>query len=91
MNRTELEAVVAEQSGMSRKDVAAIIDKTFAAIEASLKRGDDVRLLGFGTFSIKESAAKEGHNPRTGKKIAIPAKRRPVFRAGKGLKEAVSA
>jgi DNA-binding protein HU-beta len=62
----------------------------FDVIEVALKKGDDVRLVGFGTFSVAKRAATEGRNPRTGDKIKIPARKQPKFRAGKELKDAVN-
>ncbi|AMW35664.1 HU family DNA-binding protein [Haematospirillum jordaniae] len=89
MNKSELIAAVAETSGLSKNDAGRAIDGIFSTITSSLKKGDEVRLVGFGTFSISRRAATEGRNPRTGDVIKIPASKQPKFRAGKGLKEAV--
>ncbi len=89
MNKQELVAVVAEKAGLSKADTAKAVDGVFEAISEALKSGDEVRLVGFGTFAVAERAATEGRNPRTGEKIAIPASKQPKFKAGKGLKDAV--
>ena len=89
MNKQELVAVVAEKAGLSKADTAKAVAGVFEAISAALKSGDEVRLVGFGTFAVAERAATEGRNPRTGEKIAIPASKQPKFKAGKGLKDAV--
>ena len=89
VNKSELIAAVAETSGLSKNDAGRAIDGIFSTITSSLKKGDEVRLVGFGTFSISRRAATEGRNPRTGDVIKIPASKQPKFRAGKGLKEAV--
>lgn len=89
MNKQELVAVVAEKTGLSKADAGKAVDGVFEAITDALKTGDEVRLVGFGTFAVAERAATEGRNPRTGEKIAIPASKQPKFKAGKGLKDAV--
>ena len=90
MNKNELFASVAEQTGLSRSDATKAVDAVFHAIEASLKAGNEVRLVGFGTFSVAARAASEGRNPRTGQKIKIAASKQPKFKAGKQLKDAVN-
>lgn len=75
--------------GMTKKAAAAAIDAMIEAIKGALAKGDKVNLVGFGSFSVRKRAAREGRNPRTGKKLKIPAKNVPVFKAGKDLKEAV--
>ena len=90
MNKNDLVAVVAENSDLSKADSTKAVDAVFDAITASLKSGDEVRLVGFGTFSVAQRAASEGRNPRTGEKIKIPASKQPKFKAGKGLKDAVN-
>lgn len=75
--------------GMTKKAAAAAIDAMIDAIKGALAKGDKVNLVGFGSFSVRKRAAREGRNPRTGKKLKIPAKNVPVFKAGKDLKEAV--
>ncbi|MBG51913.1 MAG: HU family DNA-binding protein [Alphaproteobacteria bacterium] len=90
MNKNDLIAVVADQSGLSKADATKAVDCVFDTITASLKGGDEVRLVGFGTFNVTRRAASEGRNPRTGEKIQIPASNQPKFKAGKGLKDAVN-
>lgn len=90
MNKSELVAKAAELSGLTKADAEKAVDGLFEAISAALKSGDEVRLVGFGSFSVAERAASEGRNPRTGEKIQIAASKQPKFSAGKGLKEAVN-
>ena len=87
MNKQDLVAKVAETADISKQKAASAVD---AVIEGSLKQGDDVRLVGFGTFSVSDRAATTGRNPRTGEPIKIPASKQPKFKAGKELKEAVN-
>lgn len=87
--KADLVAKVAE-IGVTKKQAAEVVDSVFGAIKGALAKGDKVSLIGFGTFSVKERAAREGRNPRTGKPIKIPKKNVPSFRPGKALKEAVS-
>lgn len=91
MNKNELIARVAEVADMSKADATRAVDGVFDAITDSLRGGDEVRLVGFGTFAVSQRAASEGRNPRTGEKIHIPASKQPKFKAGKGLKDAVNA
>jgi DNA-binding protein HU-beta len=81
---------VAEESGLSKADAGKAVDAVFSCIEAALKQGDDVRLVGFGTFSVAERGASTGRNPRTGETIKIAASKQPKFKAGKGLKDAMN-
>lgn len=90
MNKNDLVAAVATSTGLSKADASKAVDGVFSAITDSLKSGDEVRLVGFGTFSVAQRAASEGRNPRTGEKIDIPASKQPKFKAGKGLKDAVN-
>lgn len=90
MNKNDLVAAVADSAGLSKADSAKAVDAVFDSITASLKGGDEVRLVGFGTFSVANRAASEGRNPRTGETIKIPASKQPKFKAGKGLKDAVN-
>lgn len=89
MNKTELVAAVAAKAEISKKDadkaVAAVID----AVTDALKSGDKIQLIGFGTFEVRERAAKEARNPRTGETIKVPATKVPAFKAGAALKAAV--
>jgi len=89
VNKNELIGVVADSTGLSRSDASKAVDGVFDAISAALKKGDEVRLVGFGTFSVSKRAASEGRNPRTGEKIQIPASKQPKFKAGKGVKDAI--
>lgn len=90
MNKNDLIANVSEAAEMSKADAARAVDSVFDAITSSLSTGNEVRLVGFGTFSTVQRKASEGRNPRTGEKIQIPASIQPKFKAGKGLKEAVN-
>jgi len=90
MNKNDLVANVASSAGLSKADSAKAVDAVFETVTASLKGGNDVRLVGFGTFSVTARKASEGRNPRTGEKIQIPASNQPKFKAGKGLKDAVN-
>ncbi len=90
MNKNDLVTVVASAAGLSKADAAKAVDGIFTAICDALKKGDEVRLVGFGTFAVAERAQSEGRNPRTGQKITIPASKQPKFKACKGLKDAVN-
>ena len=90
MNKNDLIAAVADGTGLTKADVAKAVDSVFDTITGSLKSGTEVRLVGFGTFSVANRRASEGRNPRTGEKIQIPASKQPKFKAGKGLKDAVN-
>lgn len=90
MNKGDLISAVAQLAGFSKTDAAKAVDGVFEAIAKSLKKGDEVRLVGFGTFAVTQRKATEGRNPRTGEKIKIPAARLPKFKAGKGLKESIA-
>ncbi len=90
MNKTELIAKVAETAGFSKKDAEKAINATVDAITAALIAGDKVQLVGFGAFEVKCRAERMGRNPKTKEAIKIPASKSPVFKAGKGLKDAVS-
>ncbi len=90
MNKNDMIAEVAKKAGLSKTDAAKSIDAFVSVITSALKAGDDVRLVGFGTFAVSERAATEGRNPRTGETIKIPASKQPKFKAGKGLKDAVN-
>jgi DNA-binding protein HU-beta len=90
MNKNELIGAVAEASGLTRNDATKAVEGVFEAITAALKSGDEVRLVGFGTFSVAKRKASTGRNPRTGEPLAISAAAQPKFKAGKGLKDAVN-
>jgi nucleoid DNA-binding protein len=88
MNKAQLIDEVAKVT-CSKKEAVAAVDATMAAIQKALKKGDAVTLVGFGIFDVKKRKARTGRNPQTGKAIKIAAKKVPVFKAGKGLKDAV--
>ncbi len=89
MNKTELVGQVAAKTGMTKKDVEKVVSAFFATVEGSLKEGDKVQLVGFGTFEVRERKSRKGRNPQTGEEINIPAARVPAFKAGKALKDSV--
>jgi DNA-binding protein HU-beta len=89
MTKADLVLAVAE-TGMTKKQAAAAVDAMIAAITGALAKGDKVRLVGFGSFSVKKRKARTGRNPQTGKPIKIKAKKVPAFSAGKALRDAVS-
>ena len=90
MNKQELIAQVANSSKTSKSDVSKVLDSFVDTITKSLKKGNEVRLTGFGTFTTAKRKATTGRNPRTGATIKIPASTQPKFRAGKSLKDAVN-
>lgn len=90
MNKTQLVSKVASVSGLTKTDAERAVEATFESISHSLKGGEEVRLVGFGTFAVVNRAASVGRNPRTGEPLKIAASRLPKFRAGKQLKDAVS-
>ena len=90
MNKTELVDAMAKKSGLSKKDTEAALSAFTETIAKTLKKGDKVQLIGFGTFEVSKRAAREGKNPQTGAKIKIPASKAPKFKAGKALKDTVN-
>jgi DNA-binding protein HU-beta len=90
MNKSELVAAVAEKSDLTKTQAAAAVDAVFEAVQDELKKGGDIRLVGFGNFSVSRREASVGRNVSTGEKVNIPARNVPKFTAGKGLKEAVN-
>jgi len=90
MNKNDLISAVAESSGLSKSDSAGAVESVFDAITKALSSGDEVRLVGFGTFSVAKRKASTGRNPRTGEPMTIKASTQPKFKAGKGLKDAVN-
>lgn len=90
MNKAELVAEVAERSGMSKKDAERAVNAVVESIEGALMKGDRVSLVGFGTFEVRERAARTGRNPRTGATLEISPSKVPAFKAGKALKESVA-
>lgn len=90
MNKQELIASVAEATGLSKNDASKAVEGVFDTISGALKKGDEVRLVGFGTFSVSKRKASTGRNPRTGEPMKIKASTQPKFKPGKGLKDAVN-
>ncbi len=90
MNKTQLIEAVAAKADLKKKDAEAAVNAITAAIAEALKAGDKVQLVGFGTFEVKERAAREGRNPKTGEKITIAASKHPAFTAGKALKDSIN-
>lgn len=89
MNKQELVASVAEKTGLTKKDAEKAINAVVDSIKEALNQGDKVSLVGFGTFEVRDRAARSGRNPQTGDPIRIPAGKVPAFRPGKELKESV--
>ena len=89
MNKSELIAKIAEKSGLNQKDAGKALDGLTQAVSDALANGDEVTMVGFGTFKVTERKAKKGRNPATGEAIQIPAKKAPIFKAGKAFKDAV--
>ena len=87
MNKSELIDAIASGAGVSKSQASSALDATISAITNSLKQGQSVTIVGFGTFLVRESKARMGRNPRTGESIQIQASKRPSFKAGKALKD----
>jgi len=90
VNKNELISKVAQDARLTKGDASEAVEATLENIIAALQGGDEVRLVGFGTFSVTQRAASQGRNPRTGERIHIPASKNPKFKAGKALKDAVN-
>ena len=90
MNKGELLNAMADGSGLSKTDAERALDAMIDAIKTALQKGDQVALVGFGTFVVRERAARTGRNPRTREEITIPASKVPAFKPGKALKDAVA-
>ncbi|MFT5260537.1 MAG: DNA-binding protein HU-beta [Saprospiraceae bacterium] len=90
MNKSELIEAVAGAADLTKAEAGRAVDAVFSTIEGALSGGDSLSLVGFGTFSVSERAARQGRNPRTGETIQIKAAKLPKFKAGKGLKDAVN-
>jgi DNA-binding protein HU-beta len=90
MNKSDLVDAIAESAGLSKADAGRALDAFVDTVTSSLKSGDGVSLVGFGTFSVRDRAARTGRNPRTGETIQIAASKNPAFKAGKALKDAVN-
>ena len=90
MNKNDLVSAVADAAGLTKADAGRAVDGVFESITSALKSGGDVRIVGFGTFSVAQRAATTGRNPRTGETIQIKASKQPKFKAGAPLKDAVN-
>ncbi len=90
MNKQELIDAVAAKAGATKAATTIVLDSFVEVVGKALKKGDEIRLTNFGTFSVSKRSATTGRNPRTGAKIKIPASKQPKFRAGKGLKDIVN-
>jgi DNA-binding protein HU-beta len=90
MNKSDLIDAIADSAGLSKADAGRALDALVKTVTKTLKKGDTVSLVGFGTFSVRKRAARTGRNPRTGETIKIKASKNPAFKAGKALKDAVN-
>ena len=90
MNKTELIAAIATETGLSKKDAEAALKAFTDIVEKELKKGGKVQLVGFGTFEVSKRAAREGRNPQTGETMKIGASKAPKFKAGKALKDGIN-
>lgn len=90
MNKTELVAAMADKAGLTKKDADAALKAFTEVIEETLKAGDSIQLVGFGTFEVAKRAERTGRNPQTGAEMVIPASKAPKFKAGKALKDALN-
>lgn len=90
MNKSDLIAAVAAKTGETKKNAEASINAVIDVIAETLAKGDKIQLVGFGSFEVRSRAARKGRNPQTGKEMKIAAKKAPVFKAGKALKDAVN-
>lgn len=90
MNKSELVDSIAQSAGLSKEQAGKAVNAFIESVSGALERGDDVVLVGFGTFSVKERAARKGHNPKTKEPIDIPASKAPSFKAGKALKDSAA-
>jgi DNA-binding protein HU-beta len=90
MNKSDLIDRIADSAGLSKADAGRALDATVDSITSALKKGQSVSLVGFGTFTVRDRAARTGRNPRTGETIKIKASKNPAFKAGKALKDAVN-
>lgn len=90
MNKTQFIDAIVEKSGLKKKEAEVALNAMTDVIAEALKAGDKIQLVGFGTFEVKERAAREGRNPKTGETIKIAASKHPAFTAGKALKDSVN-
>ena len=88
-NKADLISQVADATNTTKKDATPVVEAVFEAIQENLANGEKVQIIGFGTFEVRERAARKGRNPQTGDEIQIPATKVPAFKPGKGLKDAV--
>ena len=88
-NKADLIDGVASKSGLTKKDATAAVESLFDVVTETLAEGERVQIIGFGSFEVRDRAARKGRNPQTGEEIQIPATKVPAFKAGKGLKDAV--
>ena len=90
MNKADFVTAVSDASGLTKVDAAKAVEGIIKVVEKALKKGDNVALVGFGTFAVRKRAARTGRNPRTGAQIKIKASKVPAFKAGKALKDAIN-
>ena len=90
MNKTELVAAIASKANISKKDAEASVKAFTEVVAEELKKGEEIQLVGFGTFEVSKRAARTGRNPQTGAEMKIPASKAPKFKAGKALKDAIN-
>ncbi|MCF6776932.1 HU family DNA-binding protein [Thiotrichales bacterium 19X7-9] len=90
MNKSELVTAISKEADVTKEVAQRVLDATVTSITSSLKKGDQVSLVGFGSFQVRKRAARQGRNPKTGQPMTIAASKSPVFKAGKGLKDAVN-
>ncbi len=90
MNKQELVAAVAEKANMTKKEAAKAVEAVVEVVKEALAKGEPVRIIGFGTFMVRERGERRGRNPRTREEITIPARKAPVFKASSQLKELVN-
>ena len=90
MNKTNLIEKVAKETGLKKKDVEAVVNASFTAIEDAILAGDKVQVTGFGTFEVRERPARVAKNPRTGESVEVDASKSPAFKASKALKDSIN-
>lgn len=90
INKAELVNEIAEKTDISKKDSKVILEAILSSIQDNLVNGNKIQLIGFGTFEVRDRAARKGRNPQTGKEITIPATKNPAFKPGKALKDSVN-
>jgi DNA-binding protein HU-beta len=89
MTKAELVARVAKDTALTKRQSQRVLTTIIESVQEALRRGDQVTLVGFGTFGVRTRAARKGRHPRTGQEMWLPADRKPTFKAGKGLRQAV--